>query len=197
MGLYHAKMFSALGIKLFGAMTANGHDPRKIAEYDPALGVTELALEAGPNWKDPFYAFWGHCNLDCVYGRLDRWLTEEFLESLDIFGNDPGAICGPLSVYRNVPRVNRLFFQVPGWKEIFESPKFHGFDEGAFSRRVVEADREGIIRFKSSFWQSHDKMPGHTEKPRIHLESDGALWDEVLDKEIMMFHFNRYRKWPL
>lgn len=172
---------------------------RKACEYDPALGeifADEIAE----------YDFWGHCNLDAVYGRLDRWLSDEYLSDCDIFGNDPGAICGPLSLYRNAPAVNSLYRKVPGWQRIFKSEIFHGFDEGAFNAVVRDAAAAGELRFKSAFWQSHDKQPGHVPTPRLSLRNDGALVDQEKDEEVMMFHFNRPvdsgqpfggRRWPV
>lgn len=160
---------------------------RKACEYDPACGEIFSDLIHG-------YDFWGHCNLDCVYGRLDRWMTDDFLADCDIFGNDSGAICGPFSLYRNQPKINTLYREVPGWQKIFAGSRFHGFDEGPFSR--IAAATAGI-RFKSAFFQSHDKQSGHHDRPQIELRADGSLFDFVKREEIMMFHFNRSRQWPL
>lgn len=162
---------------------------RKACEYDPALGEMFADRIQGYDW-------WGHCNLDCVYGRLEHWLTPGYLESCDLWGNDPDAICGPLSLYRNTPAVNSLFREVPEWKSIFQSPHFYGFDETRFNAAVHIAAARGEVRFKSSFWQSHDKQWGHHDKPRMELRGR-ELWDQVKNQEVLMFHFNRSRKWPI
>lgn len=187
--------FEARCQRTFGFPVHPEPGTRKACEYDPALG------ELFADWIEG-YDFWGHCNLDAVYGRLDRWLTDDYLSDCDIFGNDPGAICGPLSVYRNTPKVNALYRSVPGWRDIFQSSDFHGFDEGAFNNEV---QRTKDIRFKSAFWQSHDKQSGHYPEPRLVLLPDGTLRDLYRQEEIMMFHFNRKRsdepfggrRWPL
>jgi hypothetical protein len=163
---------------------------RKPCEYDPALGELYADYIEG-------YDFWGHCNLDAVYGRLDRWLSDEYLADCDIFGNDPGAICGPLSLYRNCSKVNGLYRRVEGWQEMFQSPCFHGFDEGAFSAEVQREAARGQINFKTAFWQSHDTQRGHIPAPQISIQSDGGLLDRVTRQETMMFHFHRVRRWPV
>lgn len=165
---------------------------RKAADFDPFYGIIfEDYL------KD--YDFWGHTNLDLVLGRLDRFVSDKFLETLDVFGNDPNAICGPFSLYRNIPVVNNLALEYDKWKELLEETTVkpaYGFDEGTFSEMVVGAHNAGRLRFKSAFWQSHDKQSGHL-LPRIKILEDGTLWDEVKNEETMMFHFNRSRQWPL
>jgi hypothetical protein len=161
---------------------------RKICEFDPALAWIFPEVVAG-------YHFWGHFNLDCVYGRLEKWLPDEMLERLEIFGNDPGAICGPLTVYRNISAINRLFTSVDEWADIFSSDEFHGFDEGRFSEEVHKAARFHDLRFVSANWHSHDKMPCHVP-PSLQIDAEGRLI-ECGRHEIMMFHFNETRRWPI
>lgn len=162
---------------------------RKAGDYDPYLGVIFAKELRG-------YDFWGHFNLDCVYGRLDRWLPDAFLENIDVFGNDPGAICGPFSIYRNRADVNELFREAESWKENLETSDYYGFDEAQFSRAVHQVSLSGSIRFASGFFQSHDKMWRHRGFPKIRIDSDGSLIDVPLGREIMLFHFNATRTWP-
>jgi hypothetical protein len=176
--------------RVFGFPVDPQPGTRKPCEYDPALG--ELYAD-----KIEGYDFWGHCNLDAVYGRLDKWLSDEFLSDCDIFGNDPNAICGPLSVYRNTATVNALYRRAPMWQEVFQSSNFYGFDEGVFNAEVQRARKYAGLRFKSGFYQSHDTQPGHDGVPQLGVMSDGALLDRVTGKETMMFHFHRYRQWPI
>lgn len=161
---------------------------RKICEFDPALAVIFPTLVNG-------YDFWGHFNLDCVYGRIDKWLPDSLLNEIDIFGNDPGAICGPFSVYRNTPKVNLLFMETEHWRDIFQSDDFYGFDEGAFSSTVRKAAIFHDIRFLSANWHSHDKMPMHYP-PKLKIDGEGNLIECNRDK-VFMFHFNETRRWPI
>ena len=175
-------------------------DIRKPGDYDPYLGVLfEDDLKG--------YDFWGHFNLDCVYGRLSHWLPDEFLANVDIFGNDPGAICGPFTLYRNCELVNQLFRSVPSHLANLRSGEFWGWDEQEFSQTVNRKALTGNIRFASAFLQAHDHMTAahhclatnlhvHGTTP-VHFRDDGALIDNVTGQEIMMYHFNQTRKWPV
>jgi hypothetical protein len=184
--------FSATVQRRLGVKVNPQLGSRKICEFDPALAAIFPGMVAP-------YDFWGHYNLDCVYGRVWNWLNVGYLQDMDVFGNDPDAICGPFSVYRNTPLVNHLFRETRHWREIFEDDVFHGFDEGAFSQTVRRVSAQGGIRFKSQFWQSNDRMELHVPIPQLHLERHGGLMEigEAGPAEIMMFHFNETRKWPI
>lgn len=156
-----------------------------ISDFDPTFGVL-FEEEIGG------YDFWGHINLDCVYGRLHRYMTDEFLDDVDIFGNDPDAINGAFSLYRNVEKVNKLFYRVPFWKEILEIPKLMAFDEIHITKLLRTTDD---IRFKSGYLQENDKQSDHIPTPQVRLKDDGTLINTKTGNEMMMFHFNRTREW--
>ena len=184
-------------------------DTRKPGDYDPANGTIFADLIKG-------YDFWGHFNLDCVYGRLSHWLPDSFLENVDVYGNDPGAVCGPFTIYRNCDKVNNLFRQTPDWEHAFTTPEFLGWDEIDFTNTVRAAAVSGDIRFVSGFLQAHDHMTmEHAKRAQVystaHIQSvesmyqlwppvkfgdDSALIDNVTGQEIMMYHFNQTRRWP-
>jgi hypothetical protein len=158
-------------------------DPRKYSEAQPALAEIYPDVVAG-------YDFWGYTNLDVVYGRLDRWVTDDLLSTCDVFGNDPNSMCGPFSLLRNNAKVNALYRNVPNWQEIFESPNFHGFDEGLFAQAVRESD----VGQQYRFWQGFDTFT----EPKLRLAADGTLFDDHQGgAEIMMYHFRRTKRWPL
>ena len=169
----------------------DGVAPHKlVSDYYPAHGVIfpEYIKDAD---------FWGHCNWDVVYGRLEHYLPDEFLEDCDIFGNDPDAINGVFSLYRNIDKVNNLFKKNPSWQEAFSNlEKLYTFDEDLFTQTVREAHASGDIRFKSAFWLQFDRQEQHKPKPILKIKDNGALVDKN-NKEMMLFHFSFTKKWPL
>lgn len=186
---YRHRVREVLGVE----PTLNAPGTRKCGDWDPMIGVVFAEELKG-------YDFWGHVALDCVFGRLEKHCSDTFLETVDVFGNDPEAICGPFSIYRNIEKVNSLFCRFDDWRTVFESDHFYGFDETEFSEIVKQASAKGEIRFKSAFNQSHDKQCQHLPVPRMRIRDDGALIDVPLGKEVMMFHFNRRdveRTWPV
>lgn len=154
----------------------------KASDFRPALG---LILEE--QLKN--YDFWGHTDLDCIYGRLDKFITDSLLSNCDVYSNDIGHMCGPMSLYRNIPKVNNLFKDHPHWQSIMEHPNHHAFDEQGMSE-VVQTHPE--LRVEYHHWEG--KNPNDVS----HLSyENGTLFDEK--HEIMYFHFNRYKskRWPI
>lgn len=77
---------------------SNGY---KLCDYRPAYGVLFADELRG-------YDFWGHCDIDLVFGHIRRFLTDEILRVHDrVYGS------GPLSVYRNSEKMNHAF-ELPG-----------------------------------------------------------------------------------
>ena len=183
--------FTARCAKTFGFPVEVLEGTRRVGDFAPAYGLL-FADEL------KHYDFWGHVDLDCVFGRVERFVTDELLSQCDIFANDPGSICGPFTLYRNTPKVNELFHRTQ-WRSVFSDPSDHvyGFDEGEFNQLMREEAAAGQIRLRSAFWQSHDGLPWHQPYPKVRLQENGALFDEAQQQELMMFHFHRYRQWPL
>ena len=94
--------------------------PYKCCDYKPIYGdifVDELSS----------YDFWGHCDLDLVFGNLRDFLTEERLAIYDKL-----YPYGHLSLYRNTPEVNarwRLPFAKFDVMQVISSPLVFAFDE--------------------------------------------------------------------
>lgn len=91
----------------------------KLCDYRPAYGVLFADELRG-------YDFWGHCDIDLVFGRIRHFLTDEILSAYDRF-----YAYGPLSVYRNCETM-RHAFELPGsWFTLDEmfGPVHIGVDE--------------------------------------------------------------------
>ena len=151
----------------------------KLWDYRATLGYLYEEETAG-------YDFWGHTDLDCVYGNVGKWVTDEFLGNLDIHSNHGTYICGPWTLYRNVARVNQLFMEQDDWQGYLERPEVNAWVEAAYSRLV---ERSGL-RFQYTYWQNLNP----SDDSGIAFR-DGKLYDH--GQEIMMYHFRRTKRWPL
>jgi hypothetical protein len=153
--------------------------------------------------------FWGFTNWDMVYGRLSDFVPDEVLASCDIWSDDVNAINGIFSLFRNDPRINRLFEQVPDWRSTFVDHAPCGFDEHQMTRTVQELSAAGEIRFlfpRPFPYHSYDRLSHHVPEPRVYFDPSGALIERFSDvvlpnkevgREIMSFHFSRTKKWPV
>ena len=104
--------------------------PYKLCDYRPAYGEIFAGELAG-------YDFWGHCDLDVIWGALSDFVTEELLDRYDkLFGR------GHFSLYRNCPLINGLYrTEVDGkpmYREIFQDEKSRLFDEWTGIDRIFQ-----------------------------------------------------------
>ena len=114
--------------------------PYKLCDYKPMYGTMFADYLNG-------YDFWGHCDLDMVFGDLRGFFTDELLERYDKL-----LACGHLSLYRNTPDVNARYL-LPGAKfkaeEVLHSPWNYAFDEW-----------RGIFRiYKQNGFPMYDEVP--------------------------------------
>ena len=92
----------------------------KACDYRPLFGcLTELVPGA---WD-----FWGHCDLDMLFGNVRAFLTPDLLAFHDrVFG------VGHFSLYRNDDNTN-TYYRRPceglDYREILSDPRSRGFDE--------------------------------------------------------------------
>lgn len=155
----------------------------KVHDYRAAFGVLYA------DWLNG-YDFWGHTDLDCVYGRVQDWVTEEFLDGVDIHANHVDYVCGPWTLYRNRPMVNELFMQHPDWKAILEHPDTTGWVEKGYTQIVDEYHAAGELDRRYTMWQTKNL----DSFDRCRLLPDGRLLEGV--EERMMLHFRRTKEYP-
>jgi hypothetical protein len=158
--------------------------------------------------------YWGFSNWDCTYGRLSKFLPDKELVKYEVWADEGSvAINGIFSLFHNDRyRVNRLYQHVPDWKQCFATHEPCGFDEIRMTHalRKLVADREVIFGHPDHFpLHSYDRLPQHMPTPKVYFEPDGALIERYDDqvhfpnergffgREIMFFHWNRTKRWPI
>lgn len=97
------------------------HKPQKLCDYKCAYGVIfEEYLQE--------YDWWGHCDLDQLFGDLNQFITRDILEEYDKLFS-----LGHLTLYRNSFDNNRVFMRemdgVSRYKEVFTIERGCAFDE--------------------------------------------------------------------
>jgi len=152
-------------------------------DYRGALGVLfEEELKG--------YDYWGHTDFDCVYGDVSKWMSDDELKTYDIWSNHYCYVCGPWTLYRNTEKINNLFRNCEDWKERMEQPEATGWVEMGFSEMLDAEHKKGNIVRRYTHFQTRD--------PNLWQDltfKDGKLYDDGM--ECMMFHFNRYKQFPL
>lgn len=157
-------------------------DGRKVCDYRCAFGVLYADEVAD-------YPFWGHTDLDMVYGRVGHFLPDDVLSPLDIFSNHATYISGPWSLYRRSPEISHLFREVEDWKGYLKDPATTGWVETAFSRHVDREHAAGNLVRRYESWQTKNL----DNFDAVHWDGDKLM--EGRD-EIMVAHFRRTKVYP-
>jgi hypothetical protein len=160
-------------------MTGTGN----VWDFRPALAELYADKLEGYDW-------WGHTDFDCVYGRVERFITPEFLDGVDIYANHHDYICGAWTMYRNTPAVNSLFRRSSVWQQKMQDPNPTGWAEAEFTRVVDDAHEEGVLRRVYKTMQTADWNRFDT----CWLREDGALMEG--NEERMLAHFRRSKVYP-
>lgn len=72
------------------------HNPYKLCDYKPLYGqIFKQYIES--------YDFWGHCDLDIIWGNLGKYITDDILEKYDRIYRS-----GHLCFYRNCEHMNNI-----------------------------------------------------------------------------------------
>lgn len=74
------------------------------------------------------YDFWGHCDIDMIFGDIRKFYTDELLEKFEKIG-----FFGHCSIFKNTSEINELFkSRINGeeiYKKVYSSDEGYAFDE--------------------------------------------------------------------
>lgn len=105
--------------------------PYKLCDYKPAYGYIFSEYLKG-------YDFWGHCDVDILWGNIRKYLTEDVLNNHDFLFRT-----GHFRLYRNIDRMNRFFMSSKlqfGYKTIYTHDENYAFDEmNSMQRELLHA----------------------------------------------------------
>jgi len=99
--------------------------PYKLNDFKPAYGFIFYELIKG-------YDFWGHSDLDIIYGNIREFLTNEMLDAYDFISLRHDYTTGCFCLYRNNETLNTYFKRSKDYKKILADSRHYCFDEYSF-----------------------------------------------------------------
>ncbi|GGB11565.1 DUF6625 family protein [Puia dinghuensis] len=105
--------------------TVNIDHPYKLCDFKPAYGLIFEDYTHG-------YQFWCQSDIDVIYGDVRNFMTDEFLDQYDFISLRHDYTTGCFALYRNTPRMKRLFMKSKDYETVFSSEKHYCFDECNF-----------------------------------------------------------------
>ena len=141
--------------------------PQKLCDFRGAFGIIFQAYLKDSDW-------WGHCDLDQIFGDLSHFITPEMFRDYDKLFTQ-----GHLTLYRNTAENNRMFMYPLGgqerYRQVFTTSEGCGFDEwlpGSINEIYEESGRKvywdnlgaDINSYKTSFVVTYYSREGNVYK---------------------------------
>jgi hypothetical protein len=99
--------------------------PYKLCDFKPAYGLLFSTMLRN-------YEFWGHIDIDLIFGNIRNFLTEEILTKHDLICVRHDFLTGYFLVFKNDDKMNKLFTWSNDYKKVFQDDKHYCFDETNF-----------------------------------------------------------------
>ncbi|HEX3385714.1 MAG TPA: DUF6625 family protein [Mucilaginibacter sp.] len=160
----------------------------KLCDFKPAYG------EIFSEWLHS-YDFWGHTDVDIIFGDIRKFITDDVLLTYDIVSVRPDWLTGCFLLYRNQPHVNKLFTHSRDYQKVYTSPEHYCFDETNFAHDAfsdglsyldVHTEIESMMHVVSKL-QSEGKLKVYYDLHIIEGLPGKLKW---IDGK--MFYRNRY-----
>ncbi|MEP3387247.1 MAG: DUF6625 family protein [Reichenbachiella sp.] len=193
--------FCALAQKNTSATINKNIQPYKFCDFRPGYGLIMQDYI-----KD--FEYWGYCDLDMIMGDLSSFL-QPLLGKYDLISSRNTWMHGPLSIFRNSSKVNKLFKQGKDWRFIFESNDYLGFDETGKKmeqmRRAVD-ENKNFLSVKTLPSSNKNDIESFTEvvfrfKSELNIYAEEMVADTIGGNENITYkngHITDYsnKEWP-
>lgn len=105
--------------------TTNIKEAYKLCDFKPAYGYLFPELIEG-------YDFWGHGDIDVIFGDIREFITDDVLENHELVNVRHDFISGYFLLFRNNKKMNTLFMRSKDYKKVLSSSTHYCFDETNF-----------------------------------------------------------------
>ncbi|MCR2784958.1 hypothetical protein QNO11_02335 [Microbacterium sp. zg-B96] len=166
--------------------------PYKICDLRPSFGELFAEYVEG-------YDFWGHCDLDVIFGDVRKFLTPDVLSM-----HDKVLIRGNFSLYRNSPAINSLYRSRPdiaSFEVVMSDPAARRFDEWLGIHPIIRAENVSLWNDDVIFDLNADAFSTRANSsPRrgryAYIWMDGKVFEcdrrsLVPIREGLLIHFQR------
>lgn len=100
-------------------------NPYKLCDFKPAYGLLFSEI-----LKD--YDFWGHGDIDVIFGNIRSFIPDELLANHDLICVRHDFLTGYFQLFRNNDKMNLLFTKSKDFRKVLQSETHFCFDETNF-----------------------------------------------------------------
>ena len=176
----------------------------KICDLKPAFGMI---------FKEDIqsFDFWGHGDLDVVWGDIFHFINTEILSTHDIITSRIQRISGHFCLFRNAPEVNSTYKWIPRITKMIQDRKHYAVDEGHITDYLyVHNNPNWVVKVKQAlfgkqeirprvYWEkdlttsgAHQRAMGHGIE-RCWWWKNGKTYNSD-GREVMYLHFHNIKK---
>lgn len=163
--------------------------PYKLCDLKPAYGLIFQDYISD-------YDFWGHGDIDLIYGRISSFYTRKKLKRFDVLTCRRGIVSGQLTLYRNLLCINSLFLGIKNLNNLINSSRSEYVDEQHMYTLLKE--KKGTVKTFFKEMLSEDALNRMRNRHHyLYSWKNGRLVDMLLLKETLLFHFIENKRKPL
>lgn len=97
----------------------------KLCDFKPTYGLLFSELVQA-------YDFWGHGDLDVIFGNIRTFMTDDILSNFDLIAVRDDFLTGYFQLFRNDDKMRMLFKESKDYQKILSSDIHYCFDETNF-----------------------------------------------------------------
>lgn len=154
-------------------------------DLQPAYGVIFEEFIKG-------YDFWGHCDIDVVWGDIREFLSDEILRDFDIISFRKDFTAGHFTLWRNVLEINSIFKSIPDFRILFSCPGHHNFDENIISSHLKRLSAGSAFQPRIYWPENLVIWFAGTTNPVGWYWRDGKVFD-ASHRERIYVHFQAWK----
>jgi len=184
-------------------------------EAERAYKICDLRPAFGEIFKEDIlaYDFWGHCDIDLLWGSISAYITNNILNNYDVITSRIDRLSGHFCLYRNIPELNSFFHCIPRVKEkMSDNSKHYALDENEMTSSLsLHARPSKVIGIKRMlklcpnirprlYWRDVLTTSGEYQRRILKNMNLFLTWSQgrtygVDGEEFMYLHFHELRKY--
>lgn len=181
----------------------NIDEPYKLCDFKPAYGYIFSEQIEG-------YNFWGHGDIDVIYGDIRHFITQDLMKRYDLITTRHDFLSGAFTLFKNKKRINELFMQSKDYKRVFSSRQHFCFDECNFLWKEIGdlkkdqtifdlySDLESMTHVVRK-WQQQNKLNAFFDFMIIEGVPGNLKWvdGKIIYKnqfEALLYHLIKFKK---
>jgi len=137
------------------------------------------------------YDFWGHCDLDMIWGNMSNFITNDDYQKYDIISGDQNRLCGPFNLFKTSNLID-VYKYNSSWQNILFNLPHVAYDEIGLDIAIkAKYDKEKILYGMGSNKIPMQNYGSPSEQPPLRIP---ARWKEgdlrILEdeRETMFIH---------